>query len=94
MKYTIQGKNKVIRFATDYFVSVTKVNGRTGTTYLNIENDNNESIIEHNYYESSDLGVCFIDNRVYISIDSDEDFIPELMEDLKKAGIGIKVVKK
>ena len=88
MKYTIQGKSKVIRFETDYFVSVTKCNGRTGTTYLNIENDNNESIIEHNY-ESSDLVVCFIDNRVHITIVTDEDFIPELMEDLKKAGIKV-----
>ena len=88
MKYTIKGKNKVIRFKTDYFVSVTKVNGSTGTTYLNIDKDNNELIIEHNY-ESSDLVVCFIDNRVHISIATDEDFIPELMEDLKKAGIKV-----
>lgn len=88
MKYTIQGKNKVIRFETDYFVSVTKVNGSTGTTYLDIDKDNNERIIEHNY-ESSDLVVCFIDNRVHISIATDEDFIPELMEDLKKAGIKV-----
>lgn len=91
MKYTIQGKNKVIRFETDYFVSVTKVNGRTGTTYLNIEKDNDERIIEHKY-KASDLVVCFIDNRAHIVISSDEDFIPELMEDLKKAGI--KVEKK
>ena len=88
MKYTIQGKNKVIRFETNYFVSVTKVNGRTGTTHLNIENDNNESIIEHNY-ESSDLLVCFMYSRVHITIATDEDFIPELMEDLKKAGIKV-----
>lgn len=85
MKYTIHGKNKAIRFETDYLVSVTK---GTGTTYLIIEKDNNERIIEHNY-ESSDLAVCFIANRVYISIATNEDFIPELMEDLKKAGIKV-----
>lgn len=84
MKYTIQWKNKVIRFKTNYFVSVTKFHG----TYLNIDKDNNERIIEH-YYESSDLVVCFIDNRVHITIVTDEDFIPELMEDLKKAGIKV-----
>lgn len=91
MKYIIRGKNKVIKFETNYFASITKINeSTTGTTYLVIENDNNERIIEH-YYESSDLVVCFIDNRVHINIATDEDFIPELMEDLKKAGI--KVVK-
>lgn len=88
MKYKILGGKKVIRFETNCFVSVTKINGKTGTTYLNIENDNNERIIEHNY-ESSDLSVCCINNQMYITIVTDQDFIPELMEDLKKAGIKV-----
>lgn len=87
MKYTIHGKKEVIRFETDYFVSVTKVNGG-GATYLRIKNDNEYNITDH-FYESSDLSVCFINGKVYIAIETDEDFIPELMEDLKKAGIKV-----
>lgn len=87
MKYTICRKKEVIRFETDYIVSVTKVNGG-GVTYLRITNDNEDNITDH-YYESSDLSVCFINGKVYITIETDEDFIPELMEDLKKAGIKV-----
>ena len=85
MKYIIHGKKERIRFETDYFVSVTKVNGGT---YLRINNDNEDIITDH-HYESCDLSVCFINDKVYIAIITDEDIIPELMEDLKKAGIKV-----
>ena len=89
MIYTIPGKSKVIRFETNYFVYVTKVDGGT---YLSIKNDDNEDKITDHYYESSDLSVCCINGKVYISIVTDEDFIPELMEDLKKAGIQVEKI--
>ncbi len=88
MKYQIYGNNKSIRFETKYFVSVVKVNGRSGTTVLEIRKSDSESILNR-AYESSDLTICFMDSAVHINILTSQDFIPELMEDLKKAGIKV-----
>ena len=89
MTYRIYGNKKIIRFETNYFVSVTKLNGRSGMTYLDIWKNKSESILKRNY-QSSDLAIDIKDSEVYIYILTSQDFIPELMEDLKKAGIEVK----
>ena len=91
MEYQIYGNNKAIRFKTNYFVSVTKGNGGSGTTGLEIWKSDSESILKR-AYKSSDLIINFMDSVsvVYIYILTSQDFIPELIEDLKKAGIKVK----
>ena len=91
MTYQIYGNKKVIRFKTNYFVSVTKVNGRSGITALDIWENTSESILKR-AYESSDLAIDIKDSEVYIYILTSQDFIPELMEDLKKAGIKVEKI--
>lgn len=57
-------------------------------TGLEIWKNESESILKR-VYNSSDLTITFMDSVAYIYILTDQDFIPELMEDLKKAGIKV-----
>ena len=57
-------------------------------TYLDIWKNKSESILKRNY-QSSDLAIDIKDSVVYIYILTSQDFIPELMEDLKKVGIKV-----
>ena len=89
MIYRIYGNKKSIRFKTNYFVSVTKM--RSGITALDIWENTSESILKRTY-ESSDLTIDCKDGDVYIYILTSQDFIPELMEDLKKARIKVEKI--